>query len=152
MKPLINLTGKETKKDLIALLVLNGAQYERYDRADIMYYRSDSKPQLLLHIKVFNANVSRGGNGNISTFYNDEAHSHKEDVDREVRNFFLAIGIDDNYIKIHIPQKDGLKLLEEWKEYLKTEHSGFIGHDPEEKVKAAKKQIELFETYLNANK
>ncbi len=149
MKPLIILTGKETKKDLIALLVLNGAKFERSDRADIKYYRGDSKPELLLHIKVFNANVSRGGNGNISTFYNDEAYSHKEDVDKEIFEHFLSKGINEDYIKGHIPQSEGLKLMAAWKEYLKTEHAGFIGHDPEEKQRAVKKQIEMFETYLN---
>ena len=152
MKQLITLTGKETKKDLIALLVLNGAQFEGQDRADIMYYRRDSKPELLLHIKVFNANVSRGGKGNISTFRNDEAYSHKEDVDGEVRGFFLSIGIDEDYIKTHIPQKDGLKLMEQWEGYIKMEHNGFIGHDSEEKAKADQKELEFFETYLNLYK
>lgn len=148
---LIELTGKETKQDLIKLIVGVNPYFENKNSTrESDHFKGDSKPELLKHIKILNANKAGGGDGrNISSFYNEEAHSHKNDVDQRVSDYLGKKGITKENMKEHISQEDGMKLLAQWKESLKKDHDGFVGHTKEEKDKAFNTQKDLFDGALN---
>lgn len=135
MNKLIELTGKETKQDLINLLLNAGATFECYGLCDAHRFRGDKKPELLRHVKIYNANVAAGGNGNISQWKNPEAHSHREELDERLKKYLYDHGIDHTRIGEMIPQDEGLAAMERWRKYLDDEHNGFIGHTEDEKNK-----------------
>lgn len=135
MKQII-LTGKETKKQIIDLLIEGKASYECFGVCADYWYKKEDKASLLRRVKIYNANIAGGGNGNISTFRNDEAQSHYLEVELKILNWLQDQGISPENITDHIPQDRGLKMLKEWQEYKKLYHNDFIGHTPEEKETA----------------
>jgi len=148
---LIQISGKETKSDLIKKLVEKKPYWEleSYTRHNESDYKNDSKQDLLKKIKIFNANVSAGGKGNVSEFKNEEAHSHKMDVNKQVENWITSQGVTASDIREFLPFDEGRKMIDEWKKYLDEEHGGFIGHTAEEKDKALDKMKQLYQPLIN---
>ena len=100
-KQLIVLTGKETKSQLVKLLVENKAKesYSKdvYTELDCdFYFRKDSKPELLKKIKMFNTNCANGGNGNISFYNNEEGFQPRNEVKKRFDEFLFEQGILEN--------------------------------------------------------
>lgn len=154
MPSLIELTGKETKAQIIDILCSVKPKYETISVWDKPhFYRGDSKKDLLLYVKVYNANVAAGGNGNLSRYINDEAYSHRKKLDIRLKQFLWdTYHIDEEYIKKNVPHAEGLKAMETWREYLTSEHNDFIGHTTEEKDKAYSFMEKLFLDLLKIKK
>jgi len=143
-KSLIQLNGKETKAKLIKKLIEGKANYDGSLEDTEWYYRGDSKSTLLQKVKIYNANKVAGGDGNISMWDNKEAHSHKIKLDCKLKKWLLTYGLNEENISQKISAKKGKLLSKKWKDYINSEHNGFIGHTSAEMKKALNMMKELY--------
>jgi hypothetical protein len=151
----INLTGKETKQQLIKLIVGSNPYFENKNSswANEHYFKSNSKPELLKHVKILNANFAAGGDGNISSFRNEEAYCHYVEIDNNSLLFLKeTYNITKDNIKNHISFENGTNASKEWKDYINKEHNGFIGHTEEEKSKAIEKLNSIWDNAVKNSK
>lgn len=127
-KHLIVLTGKETKSQLIKLLVENKSNWENSDMDSEHYFRSDSKPELLKKVKMYNINVENGGNGNISFFRNEEGFIPSNEVTKRFNSFVEEQGITEAEFKKMFGHKVYVQIEEEYKEFVEKELNGIVGN------------------------
>ena len=141
-KQLIVLTNKETKSQLIKLLVENKPIFENtvWDCEDD--YRKDSKPELLKKVKMYNINVENGGNGNISFFRNEEGFKPSNEVTKRFNSFVEEQGITEAEFKKMFGHKVYVQIEEEYKEFVEKELNGVVGNTEVEI--ALNKAIEIY--------
>ena len=141
-KQLIVLTGKETKSQLIKLLVENKPKFENSDRDSEHYFRSDSKPELLKKVKMYNINVENGGNGNISIFNNEEGFKPTKEVVRRFLVFFEEQGFSEEEFKKKFGFYAHKQIQDEYNDFVKKELNGIVGNTEVEI--AYNKAIEIY--------
>jgi hypothetical protein len=149
----ITLTGKETKADICRLLADKKPYWEHKwnERHSPDDFKRESKPELLRIVKIYNANIDGGGDGNISEYRNDEAHSHKFEADAKVKEWLAEFGYNEENIKDIITQKQGIELMDKWRQELNTTFKGFIGKEDIELVFEYMKTLFIPFIPLNTN-
>lgn len=147
----IELTGKETKQDIIQLLVDAKPYFEVHEWHAAHYFKGYKKPDLLKLVKIYNANVYNGGNGNISAYHNPEALQCVEDVNSRIKEaIYTKYGIDyDKEIKLYIDRKTALSLQDQAKSIIPEKYNGFIGPDPTEQENYFNDLMQLFDGVLS---
>ena len=127
-KQLIALTGKETKSQLIKLLVENKPKFENSDWDCEDDYRKDSKPELLKKVKMYNINVENGGNGNISFFRNEEGFKPTNEVVRRFLVFFEEQGFSEDEFKKKFGFYAHKQIQDEYNDFVQKELNGIVGN------------------------
>ena len=141
-KQLIVLTGKETKSQLIKLLVENKPKFENSDWDCEHYFRKDSKLELLKKVKMYNINVENGGNGNISIFRNEEGFRPSNEVTERFLVFFKEQGFSEEEFKKKFGFYAHKQIQDEYNDFLEKELNGIVGNTEVEI--AYNKAIEIY--------
>ena len=141
-KQLIVLTGKETKSQLIKLLVENKPIYEYNVWDCVDDYRKDSKPELLKKVKMYNINVENGGNGNISTSRNEEGFKPTKEVVIRFLSFFEEQGFSEEEFKKKFGFYAHKQIQDEYNDFVEKELNGIVGNTEVEI--AYNKAIEIY--------
>lgn len=137
----IELTGKETKAQIIEKIIETKPYFEHkgskwHNASDFKRY--DKKP-LLKIVKIINANIDGGGDGNLSEWYNEEAHSFIQKT-----NYFFKLYIEKRGIDKSIFKNESKEAMQEWNDYLATIHN-FVGKD--DVIPAYILQVKIFKKY-----
>jgi hypothetical protein len=122
--PLIELTGKETIEQLKSLLATRSPYYDtknsKWDTVDS--YRRMNKSELLELVKIYNTNIENGGDGNISTFRNEELYIANNKVMEDINNWLKLGGVDIDMV----PDSIKLKLKANWEKFLEVNLNGVV--------------------------
>lgn len=148
-KATILLSGKETKATLIKLLIDNKARCQGVNSdVDELFFKDYSKLTLLACVKLFNANVAAGGDGNISPWSNEEAYSYYKAVSDRIMTLLGNHGITTENLRQHISMEKGDQMRQKWEEGLKTTYNGCVGHEEAEQESAFQFLKQLFQENL----
>jgi hypothetical protein len=146
LKKQIVLTGKETKSQLIKLLVEIKPKFEYSDMDSEDDFRKNTKPELLKSVKMYNTNVENGGNGNISFYRNEEGFIPSKEVSSKFQDFLKEQGIEKeedfkNKFGYHLS-----KLMnDDYNSFVEKELNGIVGNTEVEI--ALDKAIEIYNKY-----